>query len=91
MHEFVGWLICEKVLSEMTDERTKSVGTVEVWGVWIFSTNLWLWSKSGRIYTILKTNECPLKGTISMGNICLNFHFHIHFKLTMKNEKQSIA
>lgn len=38
-----------------------------------------------------KTNECPLKGTISMGNICLNFHFHIHFKLTMKNEKQSIA
>ena len=39
-----------KVLSEMTDETTKSVGTVEVRG-----------SKSGRIHTLLKTNECPLK------------------------------
>ena len=58
-----------KVLSEMTDETTKSVGTVEVRGVWNFDM------VQVRSDTCTPENErmSPKKGTISMRNTSSNF------------------
>ena len=62
-----------KVLSEMTDETTKSVGTVEVRG----ECGTSIWSKSGRIHALLKTERMSSKKGLFQWGIHLPTSNHL--------------